>query len=85
MPLAEVCRIGVVLAKGLHSLHEAGITHLDVKPANVLLDLHDDPVLTDFSISSTASNTLICQTTAGSQGPLGTPQYLCAQHSCSNA
>lgn len=38
------------LARAIARIHAAGMVHLDVKPANVLLREPDDPVLTDFGL-----------------------------------
>lgn len=35
----ETCQIGLQIARGLRHLHENGIVHLDMKPANVILDV----------------------------------------------
>jgi tRNA A-37 threonylcarbamoyl transferase component Bud32 len=44
---AEVGLLGAQLLTGLHALHQRGIAHLDVRPANVVLrDMR--PVLTEF-------------------------------------
>jgi serine/threonine protein kinase len=37
---------------GLTSLHERGIIHQDIKPANILVDSEGHCVITDFGLSS---------------------------------
>ena len=39
------------IAQGLHYLHEQRIVHLDVKPANILLDFDMNPKLIDFDLA----------------------------------
>lgn len=39
------------ICEGLHYLHEMGIVHLDLKPANILLDDNMVPKIADFGIS----------------------------------
>jgi serine/threonine protein kinase len=63
LPPASVRRLAAGLAEALAALHRAGIVHLDVKPANVLLTA-DGPRLIDFGI---AAGTL----PAGSAGSWG--------------
>ncbi len=57
------------LAEALSVLHEAGVTHRDVKPANVILTF-DGPVLVDMGIARTQDMTSITQagTVIGSAG-----------------
>lgn len=73
-PLAppEACRIGAALASALAHVHEAGVVHRDVKPANILLDEGGAPRLTDFGISRLLDTT--AQTVTGAL--VGTAAYM---------
>src|SRR5215470_4035453 len=51
MAPARAAAIVDVLADALDTAHEAGVVHRDVKPANVLLDAHGRPYLTDFGLA----------------------------------
>jgi serine/threonine protein kinase len=49
-----VLRIGLQIANGLAALHGQGVTHRDVKPANIVLDLPTGQAkLTDFGLART--------------------------------
>lgn len=41
----------VPFARALERVHAAGLVHLDIKPANILMLAHGDPVLADFGIA----------------------------------
>ncbi len=73
LPPQRVAEIGAQLADALRSVHEKGIVHGDVKPANVLIDAHGTTKLTDFGIARRldANSTM---TVAGALR--GTPGYV---------
>lgn len=51
LPLAEAARIIEKVASALDAIHEAGLTHRDLKPGNILIrDLDGEVFLTDFGI-----------------------------------
>jgi tRNA A-37 threonylcarbamoyl transferase component Bud32 len=54
MEPARVVDYVAQLAGSLDTAHEAGILHRDVKPANVLMDRNDRPVLADFGLGRVA-------------------------------
>lgn len=51
LPVDEIARIGAQLAQAVHSLHQQNVCHLDLKPANVLLEDDGRIVLLDFGLS----------------------------------
>ena len=55
MSEAELVRVLEAVGGALGFAHERGYVHRDVTPANILFDLHGEPVLTDFGIARVMS------------------------------
>ncbi|MFL9826285.1 protein kinase domain-containing protein [Rhodoplanes sp. SY1] len=51
LPAAEVAKIGAAIAEALHSIHRQHVTHLDLKPSNIILRDDGSAVLIDFGLS----------------------------------
>ena len=51
LPPADAAKLISQVGDGLDAAHSAGLVHRDVKPANILLDAHLHPYLTDFGLT----------------------------------
>jgi tetratricopeptide (TPR) repeat protein len=69
-PLRRAVELVVAVADALEVVHQAGIIHRDVKPANILLDAEGQPRLSDLGLAS-----LVDQDSARSATLRGTPAY----------
>jgi eukaryotic-like serine/threonine-protein kinase len=76
MTPAEAARVGLSVLAALRAVHEVGVVHRDVKPANILLGPNGRVVLADFGIAKAADSPAL--TISGVL--LGSPSYLAPEH-----
>lgn len=48
---SDAVTLGCKVAAGLQRCHDAGVLHLDIKPANILIDADSQPRLADFGVA----------------------------------
>jgi serine/threonine protein kinase len=73
IPLAEAVRMLEEVGAGLTAVHEHGLVHRDVKPANILLKDDDSACITDFGL---ARDTLVDRKLTRPGQMLGTMHYM---------
>jgi serine/threonine protein kinase len=80
LSLTRAMKIGIGIAQALKELHgdDGGdtIRVQDLKPANVLLDQDDVPVISDFGVAAICGETLTKASTAAAGTTAGTPNYM---------
>src|SRR5215208_1989884 len=68
---ARILRWAVCLTRAVAHLHARRIVHQDLKPANIRLNLNDDPVLLDFGAARDFSLDASAEEAAGEYGTDG--------------
>jgi serine/threonine protein kinase len=72
LPEQKAAAIADAVAAGLAAAHQAGITHRDIKPGNVLIGVDGQVKLTDFGIARNVSEATLTSTGI----MLGSPAYI---------
>jgi serine/threonine protein kinase len=62
------------IARALHAAHEAGITHRDIKPGNIMIQPDGNPIILDFGLARDDEGTEMSLTRTGDF--FGTPGYM---------
>jgi tRNA A-37 threonylcarbamoyl transferase component Bud32 len=75
LPVAEVMRIAVKIGSAVETAHMAGVLHRDIKPSNILMTAYGHPVLSDFGIAATLSES-DSQQAIGMSIPWSAPEVL---------
>ncbi|MGO8957053.1 MAG: protein kinase domain-containing protein [Streptosporangiaceae bacterium] len=79
LPAEAVRWLGAGCAEALESIHNAGLVHRDVKPANVLIS-PDGPRVIDFGLARAAERVQLTVTRAS----VGTPAYMAPEQARDN-
>jgi hypothetical protein len=75
IPVTEVLRIAVRIGSAIETAHRAGVLHRDIKPSNILTTAYGHPVLSDFGIAATVTDSQD-QEMVGMSIPWSAPEVL---------
>ena len=78
----DTAKLLISVARALHSAHQNGIVHRDMKPANVLLDPDGTPKITDFGIAKRLKDDSRLTRTGA---VIGTPTYMAPEQAKGNS
>ena len=77
MPAVEqAVRWIIQVAEALQVVHEAGVVHCDLKPANVLVSLDNRVVITDFGLARTTASASHSDATIAGSAPWMAPEQI---------
>jgi len=76
MPASEAVRLALQVARGLARAHQAGITHRDVKPGNIMVMRDGQAKLLDFGIAKLSGGGDLTRTGT----TVGTIAYMAPEH-----
>jgi class 3 adenylate cyclase len=76
LPSDKALALGCQLCAGLQAAHEEGLLHLDLKPANLMIDERGDLRITDFGLAKLSSEAEASQQLAGTPGYMAPEQWL---------
>jgi serine/threonine-protein kinase len=63
----------IAIARAVQHAHDKGILHRDLKPSNILIDEHDQPLVTDFGLARHVEGG---STLTATGAIVGTPSYM---------
>ena len=75
LPESQIMRYLDQLLSALDYIHSRGLTHLDIKPGNIMIDHNDNVVLIDFGASKLFNAQSVNKTMMTSMRPPFTPGY----------
>ena len=81
MSIRQAVELIAKVARTVHYAHEHGILHRDIKPGNILLDIHGEPHLTDFGLARLVESE---STVTRTLEVLGTPSYMAPEQAAGN-
>ena len=55
IPVPDILQIAIRIGSAIETAHRSGVLHRDIKPSNILMTAYGHPVLSDFGIASTLS------------------------------
>lgn len=68
--IARVVQLVLKITRGLKAVHQWGITHRDLTPANIFMATEDEPKIGDFGIAKDPGEATL------TVSPVGTPYYM---------